>query len=117
MQRPIPGTQEVEGREFMYIESTERETFDRLLDSVFINCPSIAMPRSGGVVEEKVRVNLKNGILLIGISYRGDIEEWRAKFAEFCEKSGRTFGFIKEGRLFLSGGFSSLIEELEIDFD
>ena len=117
MQRPIPGTQNIKGREFMYIESAAAETFHQLVNSIPSFCPSIAIPRSGGAGEEKVRIKLKEGITLMGISYKGDIEGWRARFVGFCEASGRKYGFIKENRLSLSDGSSSMIEELEISFE
>ena len=117
MQRPIPGTQEVKDREFMYIESREGETFHQLANSIPTVGASIVTPRYGGVIEEKVIVKLKEGGFLIGISYKGDVEGWRARFVEFCETSKRKYGFIKQGRLFLSDGFSFPIEELEISFE
>jgi hypothetical protein len=101
----------------MYIESAESETFHQLADSVSAVCPSIATPRSGGAIEEKVRVKLKNGISLIGISYKGDIEGWRARFVGFCEASGRKYAFIKQDRFSLSDGFLCSIEELETRFE
>jgi len=117
MQRPIPGVQQVQGREFMYIESAANETFHQLANSVSAVCPLIAIPRSGGAGEEKVRITLNNGISFMGISYKGDIEGWRSRFVELCKASGRKYGFIKEGRLCLSDGSSPLIEELKISFE
>ena len=117
MRRPLPGTQEVKGREFMYVESKVSETFHELADCISAVCPSAAIPRSGGAMEEKVRVKLKNGISLMGISYKGDIEGWRPRFVGFCDASGRKYGFIKEGRLSVSDGSSFLIEDMEITFE
>jgi hypothetical protein len=117
MRRPLPGTQEVRGREFMYVESAESETFHQLVNLISANCPAVATPRFGGAIEEKVRVTLKNGISLIGISYKGDIEGWRARFVGFCEASGRKYAFIKQGRFSLSDGLSCSIEDLEIRFE
>ena len=101
----------------MYIEGRENETFHQLANSISALCPSIVVPRSGGAIEEKVRVKLKNGDSLIGISYKGDVEGWRARFVGYCEASKRKYGLVKQGRLFLSNGFSSSIEELEITFE
>jgi len=101
----------------MYIESKESETFHQLANSISAVCPSIAIPRSGGAIEEKVRVKVKNEISLLGISYKGDVQGWRERFVKFCEASGRKYAFIKQGRLSISDGSSFSIEELEICFE
>lgn len=101
----------------MYLESAEGETFQQLANSIPTVCPSVAAPRSGGSIEEKVRVKLNDGSFLIGISYKGDVEGWRARFVGFCEASKRKYGFIKQGRLLLSDGSSFSIDDLEISFE
>jgi hypothetical protein len=116
MQRPIPGTREVKDREFLYIESPGNESFKQLLRLTSDVCPSLHMPASGGAIEEKVRINLKDKSSFIAISYKGDIDSWRARFLKFCELTGRKYGFIADGRLSLSNGFSASLDELEADF-
>lgn len=117
MSLPTPGTQEVKGREFMYIESTANETFHQLANSVSTTCPELAMPKSGGAIEERVRINLKDGTSFMGISYKGDIEGWRKRFVGICAASARKYGSIRGGRLVLSDGSSPLLEELEVRFE
>lgn len=117
MSLPIPGTQEVKGREFMYIESKANETFHQLANSVSTICPELAMPKSGGAIEEKVRIRLTDGTSLMGVSYKGDVEGWRKRFVGICTASARKYGSIREGRLVLSDGFSPLLEELEVSFE
>jgi hypothetical protein len=116
MLRTIPGTQEVEGREFLYIESSAEETFHQLVNAVLTVCAKLALPSSGGTIEEKVRLKPMNGPSLMGVSYKGDVDGWRTRFVEFCITTGRCYGSIREGRLFLSDGRSPLLEELEVDF-
>jgi hypothetical protein len=116
VRRSIPGTQEVKGREFMYIECREGETFHQIVDSAF-DARSIARPKAGGAMEQKAQIKLKDGVSLRGISYKGDIEGWRAGFVGFCVATERKYGSIKQGRLFLSDGSSSLLEELEVTFE
>lgn len=101
----------------MYIESAVNETFHQLANSVSTVCPKIAMPSSGGAIEEKVRINLEDGTSMMGISYKGDVEGWRKRFVGLCEAAGRKYGSIREGRLFLSDGSSPLVEELEVIFE
>jgi hypothetical protein len=116
VRQPVPGTEKTQGREFMYIESAEGETFHRLVNQAF-DARSVARPKAGGTVEEKVRINLKDRVSLIGISYNGDIEGWRAGFVGFCVASGRKYGLIRDRRLLLSDDSSPLLEELEVIFE
>lgn len=116
VRQAIPGTQEVRGREFMYVERREGETFHQIVDRAF-DARSIARPGAGGAVEQKVQIMLKDGVSLIGISYNGDIEGWRAGFVGFCAATGRKHASIKQGRLLVSDGSSSWLEELEVTFE
>ncbi len=68
-------------------------------------------------MEQRTRIKLKDGVSLIGISYKGDIEGWRTGFVGFCLAAGRKYGSIRHGRLFLSDGTSLLLEELEFTFE
>ena len=117
MIRSIPGTQEVMGREFLYIESAADETFHQLVDAVSAACANITLPSSGGTIEEKVRLKPRNAPSLMGISYKGDVDGWRMRFMEFCSATGRCHGSIRKGRLFLSDGRSPSLEELEASFE
>ena len=114
--RAIPGTQEVRGREFMYIESREGETFHQIVDRAF-DARLIARPKAGGAVEQNAQIKLKDGACLMGISYNGDIAGWRAGFVGFCGAVGRKYGSVKQGRLFLSDGSCLSLEELEVIFE
>jgi hypothetical protein len=78
---------------------------------------SVARPKRGGVIEERVRIKLRDGASLLGITYNRDLEGWRAGFVGFCEAAGRKYGFIKDGRLILSTGETPLLEELEVSFE
>jgi len=117
MSRTIPGTQQVEGREFIYIESAANETFHQLANCVSTICTELAIPKSGGAIEEKARIKLSDGTSLMGVSYKGDVEGWRKRFVGICTASARKYGAISEGRLVLSDGSSPLLEELEVSFE
>ena len=68
MNRTIPGTIEVEGREFFYVEALLGECFDEILDEALAGSPGVPLPKFGGVIEEKVRILLDGGTSLMGIS-------------------------------------------------
>ena len=116
MLRTIPGTQEVQGREFMYIESPESETFHDITNSISVVCPGLALPKSGGAIEERVRVYLSEGLSLMVVSYKGDIESWRVRFVGFCNAHSRRYGFIRGNSLELSDGSSCRMEALDVAF-
>jgi len=72
------------------------------------------MPTAGGAIEEKTRIKLPDGVSMVGISYKGDIEGWRKRFIEICAASGRRYGFIKDGRLVMSTGEAPVLQDLEV---
>lgn len=112
MSHTIPGTQRVEGREYMYIESPEGESFHELAAAAFAACPGLGNPSTGGLIEEHVRVEIDGGISLVGLSYKGDIDGWRKKLVEFCLEADRHYGFVENDRLLLSNGKTPLLDEL-----
>ncbi|MGN6548215.1 MAG: hypothetical protein ACTHK7_24480 [Aureliella sp.] len=89
MNRTIPGMVEVEGREFFYVETLAREGFDEILDEALAGSPELPFPKFGGVIEEKVRILLDDGISLRGISYKGDLAGWRRKLVAYCNTTHR----------------------------
>lgn len=99
----------------MYIESAVNETFHQLVASA--SCLELSMPKSGGAMEERVRIKLGDGTSLMGISYKGDVDGWRKRFVGICAASARKYGVVSDGRLVLSDGSSPLLEELDVSFE
>lgn len=114
MSRPLPGTTPVEGLEFLYIEAAPGETFHQITDAVFAERGELPMPREGGVIEELTYIKLKEGIQLTCVSYRGDIEGWRAVFLAFCRTTGRRYAFVRGDQLVVSDGATPLLADLDI---
>ena len=115
--REIPGTTEVEGREFFYIQDFDIEDFHKFVDAAFDITPDIPSPTHGGAIEEKVRISLANGISMMGFSYKGDIDGWRAKFVGYCKSTNRLYGFGRNSRLFLSSGEELFLDSLDVTFE
>jgi hypothetical protein len=102
--RQIPGTIQVEGREFLYLEISSGNEFSELMDRIFISCPTVPQPRSGGVLGENVWITLGDNTVLFGISYKGDLEGWRKKILAFCKENGRRFAIpSSDGLMFADG--------------
>lgn len=117
MSRSIPGTMNVAGREFMYIEVSVGERFSTLLDEEEQLDSDIPPPQSGGVIEEKVRIPLKGGMSLIAVSYKGDLQGWRCRFIASCDKNGRRWGIPRDHSLVLSDGTEIKLIESHVEFE
>jgi hypothetical protein len=115
MNRSIPGTETVEGREFIYIEASAGEGFSELVDQAMNSRPEIPMPESGGVIEMKAFLMI-DGVSLFGLSYKGDLDGWRRKFSTYCEDVGKQFGIATEGTLVLSDGRQLALADCDVTF-
>jgi len=105
--RQIPGIIQVQGREFFYIEIRSGEQFNDLIDLIFASCPAVPPPGHGGVIGEKSWITLRDGTMLFGISYKGDLDGWRKKIQVFCKESGRRLASPSNvGLIFPDGSFA-----------
>src|SRR5437867_2797980 len=114
MARQIPGSVQVEGREFLYVEIRSGEQFNELMDKIFACCPAATSPRSGGILGEKASITLRNDTVLLGISYKGDLEGWRTKIQGFCKESGRLFAIPSGGKLVLVDGTTVAFSDCKV---
>lgn len=117
MNRSIPGTIDVEGREFLYVETAEGEDFRQILNDALTSCADVPMPQSGGVIEEKARITLEDGSVLFAISYKGDLSGWRRKLTAFCESKGRKWGVASKQVITLSDGSEIDLSNTSIKFE
>ena len=117
MDRSLPGTIHVQGREFLYIESPRGEGFAQMLARVLSQSPDVRLPKSGGVVEEKARIVLSDNTPFVGVSYKGDLDGWRAKIVRFCEANGRRWGTVRGGRFVTSDTKETSLADCEIEFE
>ncbi len=117
MEREIPGSIDVEGREFFYIEVNENERFEEIIENSMIETPEIPMPTFGGIIEEKVRLVIHGKMSLLGISYKGDLQGWRGKLQEYCLARNRNWGIVSEGKLILSNTAQMDLSACEVIFD
>ncbi len=117
MNRTIPGIIEVEGREFFYVEMLPGEGFDEILDEALAGSADLPLPKSGGVIEEKVRILLDGSNSLLGISYKGDLAGWRAKLVAYCEAKYRKWGIVSKQKVALSDGTELDLGECDVVFD
>ncbi len=96
--RNIPGTVEVAGREFIYVQVLHEETFFKLIDAAIASCPDARTPESGGVIGELVRIILPGGQCLLGLSSKGDLSGWSGKPIGYCREQGRIWMRIQPRR-------------------
>jgi hypothetical protein len=117
MSRSVPGSIDVEGREFMYVEVSGKEIFSQLLSEVLSSCPGIPLPASGGTIEEKARITLQDNTSLLAISYKGDLSGWRKKIIAFCEDKRKKWGIPRHSSLALSDGTDLPLHENNVAFE
>ena len=117
MQRTIPGMIEVEGREFFYVQMLLEEGFDEIIDEALAGSPELPLPKSGGVIEEKVTILLDPKTSLLGISYKGDLVGWRTKLVAYCNAKHRKWGIVSRQKLMLSNGGELDLGECNVRFD
>lgn len=117
MTRTIPGTIEVDGREFFYLEAEEGIDFHQMINAVLSSNHDIPMPKDGGVIEEKTRILLDDGISLLAISYKGDLAGWRQNLIAFCEIQNCKWGIASKNKLILSDQIEINLRECNVIFE
>lgn len=117
MNRTIPGTVDIEGVEYLYVQVVDNEGFRLFVDEAMKSCEDVPLPQSGGVIEEKARIALEDDSSLLAVSYRGDISGWRRKLTAFCESTGRKWGVASNHRITLSDGTEIDLSSSEVTFE
>ena len=115
MKREIPGTQQVEGRKFMYIEYENKTSFSKFFYKIptFGNSP---IPTSGGSINENFIIELPNNKKMFGISFKGDLNGWYRKVLECCQINKLEWGEIENQSIKLSNNNSYLLTECDFHF-
>lgn len=116
MNRTIPGTTTVEGREFLYVEILDETILSDLVDDVLSACGTLPLPKSGGIIEEKTQIIRRNGASYLGFSYKGDLEGWRNKVVNYCLATQRKWASIYNGDLVISDGTHVPLAECKANF-
>ena len=104
-------------REFLYVEVFTSEGFDEVMDGAIGSRPNDSPLPSGGAIEEKVRIRLPDGTVLLGLSYRGDLASWRGVIASYCERSGRKWAIPTNEGFALSDGTEITLANCVVTFE
>ncbi len=122
LNRNIPGTIEIEGREHLYISDDGDNFFtkkDRALkkQSLFDKVTSqFELAQSGGVISENCKLWLPTEELFHGLSYKGDIVGWRKQIEKGAEKLGLLTGKIISDNIHLSDGRVYNLSDCKVEF-
>ncbi|RIY35240.1 hypothetical protein CKY20_11055 [Capnocytophaga canis] len=120
--RHIPGTIEVEGREYLYISDNGEDFFTKSSrttkkQSLFDKVTSLfEIAQSGGVISENCKLKLPTDELFHGVSYKGDIEGWRKQIEQGAEQLGLLTGKILENKIELSDGRIYTLLDCQVEF-
>lgn len=101
--RDVPGFVTHAGSGFRYIESKSIDAFDTYFRHLS-TCDFKNVPSEGGMVDERVEVQLPTGESFFCISYRGDLEGWRSKIENHARISAARYGRVEGQSLVLSDG-------------
>lgn len=101
-----------EDRELRFIEARNIKDFGNAFKEIGKHG---VFPIKGGMIEHGVVVTLPDGRSFFGVSYKGEIDRWRAALVASCKASGRIWAWVEEGSLALSSGESVLIETLKVE--
>ena len=112
--RPTPGTEEVDGRGYAYVECETAESFKLIFPKIATYGAS-PLPTSGGAVNEDFALVLPGGKRLFALSYKGDLEGWKRKITECAETLGVKYGEVKGGHIHLNGQHAVLLSDCETE--
>lgn len=107
----------MKGREFLYIESRPGEDFHRLVDNAMSSCEDVPLPHSGGAIEHNVHLVLQEGVSMIAVSFKGDVEGWRRKLTSYCDSDNRIWGIAANAMMRLSNGKQVNLHESNFTFE
>ena len=110
----IPGSLDVEGREFLYVQTTHGEGFRKIIDDALALSLDIPLPADGGVIDENVHVLVDDCISLLGLSYRGDLDGWRERLIACCKATRRLWGSMSGHTLVLSDGTTRALGQYKL---
>jgi len=113
MERTLPGTTGVEGREFLYVEYPSAWGFRKAFFEIARICPSV--PKDGGIITEESSIVLPDGLHLHGISYNGDLAGWRRCIMHWCKVREVRWGKIDGTQVLLSSGECYSLDHCKCD--
>lgn len=114
-EREIPGTIEVDGREFWYVEDDGKGNFNKLFPKL-LSAISPPLHKSGGAITGGCSLTLPDGRVFHSFSYKGDLAGWKAQVIQGAEKLGLGLGRIKGDKIELQEGGAFLLSDCEVNF-
>lgn len=113
--RRIPGTLDVAGREFRYVQDDGVDQFPELFRKLTARTDR-PHPKSGGAISENCKLSAPDGSLFHALSYKGDVEGWRGDIEEAARVLGLQVGRIVADTLVLSDGRVIPLAECRVEF-
>jgi hypothetical protein len=115
-ERPIPGTVAIEGREFMYVADPGREPFAELFKRLVRQVDPPRM-KKGGALIEGCAVEVPGGQRFQAVSYKGDLEGWRAQLSEGARALDLVTARVSGDSLTADDGRSYALANCTVRFD
>ncbi len=116
MNRVIPGTITVEGREFLYVEAKNEETFVEFMNNAASFTPPLPPSTKGAVLDGLILIVTPNKKRFLGLSYKGTVKIWRNMLTDYCKESGVQWASIDEDKLITSDESTFPLEDCVVNF-
>ncbi|NKL63761.1 hypothetical protein [Rhizobium leguminosarum] len=113
--RVIPGTQPVDGVEFVYFSDDGKNKFAKQFNNLTLDVEPRAATR-GGMNERGCRITPPNGPLFHAVGYHGDVEGWRKDVQAGAKARGLLLAQIEDGDFIVSDGRRFALSECQVEF-
>lgn len=112
--RQIPGTNPPPGRELRYVQYSGPDTFSKFFERLMHHAPIVAT--HGGVMTGGCKLVLPSGDTYQAISYKGDLEGWRAHVQIGVAALEVLLAQVVDGKLVLADGSQVPLTECQATF-
>lgn len=122
IERRVPGTIHVEGREWLYVQERESEHRGDLVTAVLtaVDRQERLARRGrvlrGGVLTEGCRVSSPDGRSFQAFSFKADKELWREDLLDGARNLGLLTAELINGSLCISDGTTAVLDKCTVEF-
>ena len=116
MERNIPGTINIVGREFCYIEDDGKDKFEEELFDKVTSPYEFTNAKDGGIISENCKLWIPTNELFHGLSYKGDVDGWRKDIFDGAKKLNLLIGNINGENIELSDGRIYPLTKCKVEF-
>jgi hypothetical protein len=114
-EREVPGTIEVQEREFWYIEDDGLGEFNKLFHKL-LTAVDPPLHSRGGAITGGCSLTFPDGKVFHSFSYKGDLHGWKEQVIQGANKLGLKLGKINNESFVLLNGESFVLSDCDVNF-